>query len=415
MKNFLKLFKQLEVKFLLLTILFLVISSFYLNNSAFRKPDPFGQLAEQFLAGKTYFDAKFIELDLSLYNNKYYWPLGPFPAILLIPFKLLPWQIPSFLINFILSLLVLSSFYKLCRIHLEKTNALWVTMAFIFGSSYIGILTFGNYAHLTHNIIILTGILALIEYYKKKRWWLIGIFIAIMLATRITAAFVLIFFIASLLSQYINFNKESKKITIQKKDLFINIGLLILPIIITTIALGWYNYIRFDSVWEGGYNYQILTKEFLQESRDRGLFSFAMLPINLYYLLIHPPQLFTVNSSFVLQFPYFIPDPFGMGILFVSPYLFYLFYKKTSSKDSKFACLAIITTATPLLFFFSPGFLQFGNRYSLDYLLFIFLIFIITVKNHDLPPRYKLIILISSFINYYLIINFAYIRQFLMT
>ncbi len=45
-------------------------------------------LAKSFLEGKLYLtEIPYGNLgDLSLYNNHYYWPLGPFPAIILLPF-----------------------------------------------------------------------------------------------------------------------------------------------------------------------------------------------------------------------------------------------------------------------------------------------------------------------------------------
>lgn len=75
--------------FIFILFSILLFSNFYIAKSGVNQ---FTELARSFINGKLYF------LDNSIFNNnvsdnvffngRYYWPLGPFPAIALIPFFL---------------------------------------------------------------------------------------------------------------------------------------------------------------------------------------------------------------------------------------------------------------------------------------------------------------------------------------
>jgi hypothetical protein len=67
-------------------LLFAVLVGFNLTVSVDQQ---FSYLAESFLQGKTYFLAPAaFGYDTVFFQGKYYWPLGPFPAVLLLPFLL---------------------------------------------------------------------------------------------------------------------------------------------------------------------------------------------------------------------------------------------------------------------------------------------------------------------------------------
>lgn len=53
-------------------------------------------------------------------------------------------------------------------------------------------------------------------------------------------------------------------------------------------CLGWYNYARFDSVFETGFNYQLLAINLQKEHKN--IFTFASVPQNLYNYLLNPPR-----------------------------------------------------------------------------------------------------------------------------
>ena len=171
------------------------------------------------------------------------------------------------------------------------------------------------------------------------------------------------------------------------------------------MLLAGYNYQRFGNIFEQGYNYQILLTESLSKAREYGIFSLAHLPTNLYYFLLSVPlPIFRDGVSHVLKFPFVMADPWGMSIFITSPYFIYLFFLKYKDKISKLFLVSIFLTALPILLYYGVGFRQFGYRYSLDFLPFLFWL---KIRNYNskykkLSNKFKILVLISAFTNLYL-------------
>src|SRR6266850_1026830 len=96
-------------------LLFAVVVCFNLTVSADQQ---FSYLAESFLQGKTYFLASStFGHDTAFFQGKYYWPLGPFPAVLLLPFVLVFRSFSLFFFQGYLQVfLVLGVFYLFFKI-----------------------------------------------------------------------------------------------------------------------------------------------------------------------------------------------------------------------------------------------------------------------------------------------------------
>jgi len=110
--------------------------------------------------------------------------------------------------------------------------------------------------------------LILNEYLGKKRYWLIGTMVALILLTRLPAAFVIVFFIIEILFLYKN--TLSKKIN--------DVATLVTPCFIGLFFFFIYNYVRFGNFFEQGYSLQLL-QNILSEARDRyGLLSLRHIP-----------------------------------------------------------------------------------------------------------------------------------------
>jgi hypothetical protein len=91
-----------------------------------------------------------------------------------------------------------------------------------------------------------------------------------------------------------------------------------------------------------------------------------------------------------MKFPYLKADGWGLAIWYTSPLFLYLIkFKKSPYMVSAIA--AIFVLAIPSLLYFGIGFSQFGYRYSLDFLPFLFLILLPTFKE-GLPPFAKILI-----------------------
>jgi len=93
-----------------------------------------------------------------------------------------------------------------------------------------------------------------------------------------------------------------------------------------------------------------------------------------------PEPLLTQEQSFVLKFPYLKASPWGMAIWFTSPLFLAFVYKFKRNKYSLSALISVIVILIPIILYYSIGFSQFGYRYALDFLPFLFLLLIPTLK-----------------------------------
>lgn len=366
-KSFLR--KLTSIKVQLLILLFGIYSIFAIIRSPIwdyhKQQSHLSMLAYSFTKG---------QLSLSPYNlppNDYvdfqarqFLHFGPLPSIILMPFA---WQFgkefPQGIIGLI-SLLV--SFLAIFKISIKNNfsngDSIWLALFFVFSTVLFGVGVVNISSYQVQALGTALVLLALSEYFHKKRYLLIGSFIAFAGMTRMTLFISIVFFLISTFSQ-----KERVK----------NITYLLIPIIISTSILGFYNYKRFRSFFESGYNYHVTLKTYpMSENIKNGMFNIQNLPTNLYIMLVKSPDpILKEGGGFILKFPYLKADPWGMAIWFTSPLFFFLI----KTKKVIYSYPILITTfliILPSLLYFGIGFSQFGYRYSLDFLPFLFLILI---------------------------------------
>ncbi len=339
---------------------------------------PFGEqqysyLASSFLHGRLYFlESPGWWGDAVSFGGHYYWPLGPFPAIVLMPFVAFFSILGGFFyqgyISFFITIATLLVWYTIIQaVGFSKKDARVGAFAFCFASSYLMIALWQWSWFLAHSIAVLLVSLALLEYLTKKRYAVIGILMALVCMTRITAGvgalffFIDIFFLASLKSK-------------EKKNALLS---LCVPIGIAGALLALYNGARFGDVFNQGYGLQIVAIDALAKAKEYGLFSVVHIPANLYYMFLAPPlPVFRDTVSHVFRFPFIRPDPFGMSIFLTSPYLLALFFQKVRDRFSWALLATCVCSAIPLMLYYATGYVQFGNRYSLDFFPFLFLLFL---------------------------------------
>ena len=104
--------------------------------------------------------------------------------------------------------------------------------------------------------------------------------------------------------------------------------------------------------------------EWLEAQRDRGLFSLVHVPMNLHYL-------FTKLPALTGEFPFFRPDGLGMSVLFTSPGLLLAVRAPWRDSRSWLLLLAAVLVLIPTLLYYGGGWLQYGYRYFLDSIPFV--------------------------------------------
>src|SRR3990170_179632 len=125
------------------TAFFILTFIFNISNS---KPQQYSYLASSLIKGKTYFlEEPGGWHDTACYKDHSYWPLGIFPAIIIVPFEYFynlftGKHFPESFIHFIFVSLIFYLIYKIAKkLAYSKGDSLLWAFAFCFASVFIGI------------------------------------------------------------------------------------------------------------------------------------------------------------------------------------------------------------------------------------------------------------------------------------
>lgn len=308
--------------------------------------------------------------DVADYYYNFYLYFGPFPSIVLMPFvfifgKSFP-QVSIGIVSLILSFFAIFKISR--RFKFDVIDSLWLCLFFGFSTVMLAASLINITAYQVEAMAVPLMLFALYEYFNKKRFLIIGLLIGLAIFTRIFLLLTVIFFIAEFIQ---------KRITSKQLLLFL------IPVIFFCSLYGLYNQRRFHSFFETGVNYSISLKTFpLNSNLQYGMFSPIHIPANLYSLFIMSPEpLLQNNTGFTLKFPYLKVNPWGLSIWYTSPLFLVLFYKFRKNKFTISLLITIVSILIPLLTFYSIGFSQYGYRYALDFIPFLFILLISMLKS----------------------------------
>lgn len=330
--------------------------------------------------------------DTAYFNGKYYIYFGIVPGLLFMPIVAIFGDTTSQRILSVVFLIL--DFYFLSKIIRKYTinpaTVLWLSIYFIFGTIFIsmGLLNITSYQVQLISVSFL--IIALYEFYYQKRWFLIGLMIGLAGATRPTLYLSSIYFILHIL-----FNSKTNII---KTFLLFSI-----PIFLSLLIVGIYNFARFNNPLEAGYNYQFIQNPKMLNAQSAGPFSLKHVPGNLYSLFYRGFE--EVKSSpnpddILLKIPFLKANPLGLSIILTSPIFLFALLTKVN-KNILFCWINILILLIPILTFYSLGFMEYGYRYALDFYPFLFLILAAFFRN-EIP------LTIKGLIIYCIIFNFIY-------
>lgn len=354
-------------------------------------------LAKSFTQGKLYFSvipSIWSWADSSLFNGYYYWPLGMFPSILLIPFVVI--FKTGFLqgyISFPLTLLNIFLLYKISsKITQNKISSWFLSFAYVFSTSYIMVATYPVSWYFAHTVATTCLLFSLFFTLIKLKPILAGIFFTFSFLTRISLVFGGVFFLLYfLLCEKQNFIKK-----------YVLFGI---PVIFGVLLFFWYNFARFGSVFETGYKYQILPPEHTG-NREIGMWNIKHVPTNLYLFLLKGPVAKYENNSMVMKRIY--PSKWGMSFIFTSPIFLYL---GLADMKKRLNILAAVTSLAMFAFLagsFGMGAYQYGYRFALDFQPFLFLILCDVFKDRKIGAFTALLIVSSYVFNLHMITMFFY-------
>jgi hypothetical protein len=129
---------------------------------------------------------------------------------------------------------------------------------------------------------------------------------------------------------------------------------------------GYYDFVRFGNPFDNGYARVV-------GATPWGLFSVRYVPRNLrLYFLSFPARL--------RKFPWLDPGEDGFSVYILTPAIFLALGADYRKRISILALAAILAIQALYLTYYCTGFIQFGDRYSMDYLPFVMLLAAMAVK-----------------------------------
>jgi hypothetical protein len=291
--------------------------------------------------------------DLVSYNGKYYLPSPPVPALVLLPAVAI-WGTGtdevriSMLIGAINVALI---WILLGRMSVKDCKRLLLTILFGFGTVHWAVATTGTTWFFAEIVAVFFLLLSLIEYFGRKRAVLIGLLLGLSVLSRLPVVMGSIFFLAML------YKEGGPRRPLQ----------FIAGLAIPLAFYGYFNYLRFGSPLQTGYSLHSYASYFAVDIEQYGMFSLHYIPKQLYTILLMPPQ-------YISYFPFLKPSPDGMSILLTTPAILYAIKAKFSESTNLWSLLAVAGILLPTLLWFSTGWVQFGYRYSLDFLPFLMIL-----------------------------------------
>lgn len=359
----------------------------------------FVQLAKSFISGNLYFnETPYLTggyADTSYFNGKYFWPLGIFSSIIMVPFVSFfgtsfrqgYLSLPFTILNFIFLSLIFE------KINGRRLSSLVLSFAYIFSSAYIMVGSFSFSWYFAHIVVSTCLIFSVYFTLVKPQPFLAGLLFSFAFLTRISVSLGVIFFIFYYL--------------IFEKDLFIRrIIRFAIPVFLGILIFFWYNYARFGNIFETGYRYQIMGIPEVVATRDIGMWNIKHFPTNLYLFLLKTPVLIRSEGSNIVQG--IRPSQWGMSFIFTSPVLLLLFFSNLRKKLNLISILSVLTIAVFLFGSYGLGAYQYGYRFALDFQLFLFLIIADNFNKKEMSVWITLLIYASFLFNLYMIIAFFY-------
>ncbi|WKZ25308.1 MAG: hypothetical protein QY322_02860 [bacterium] len=371
-------------KFLhILVPVLLFIGTFLIYKNIYSEPrnwyDHYLYLTKSIIVGKVDIpDLPSFYHDKIEFEGRNYIPFPPGASFLLVPFVLLKNDITQQVVSILIGALNVSLIYFLLMHFTSRINSVLLSLFFAFGTVAFWSSIVGTTWFFAHTVAIFFILISLIFHFKKLHF-ISGVFFALAALTRIPIILAGLFFLLELL-------KQKKKLAI----------FLLGAFVFVPIYLG-YNWMRFGNVFENGYKqvYQQYKDSSLKYSTGNnfGYFNIKNVPLHLYTFLVMPPDVKILDGNITdLK-----PSPFGMGIIFTSPLLLLVLWPKFKNKIERSSYLSAILCSLPGLLHYSQGWVQFGYRFVLDFIVFLMIV---------LSLRFKLNIFNLALIIISVIVNF---------
>ena len=343
--------------------------------------------------------------DLIQFQDKWYVPGLIAPALVMMPLVFFMGVSTSdIFFSVLLGAFNVSLFYIfLTEILSEKRkgDAPWLTLLFGFGTVYWWISILGDASFVAQTLSVTFMLFFTREVLIKKKSWRAGIWLGLAALSRPTTLFGILFYVIYIWLEEENWESRFRVFFSFLVPFSVFIGIILA-----------YNAFRFGALTNFGYDYvqghPILTSIYHQY----GGFNILYMPCNIYISLFGLPifnsGMLSLNTSICRHLapaltPFsasqmFFFNPLGMSAFFTTPAFILLFRKKKRNSLTRAAFWGIVAIIIPLWMYHNTGFLQFGYRYILDIIVFIFIL--LASNKREIFFVEKILIVLSVFINF---------------
>lgn len=332
----------------------------------------------------------------------------PFPALVMLPWVAVKGVATNDVLftalwaglNPALLFLLLGSLRKKGYSERTPIEDLWLVVAFGLGSVYFFSSVIGQVwftAHVVAATLVIGYVWASLA---ARRPYLAGLFLGLGFATRTPLGFAFVFFVWEALRVHggVRALWARKHIPLSLIKVCAKAAA---PALVIVGLLLLHNYLRFANPSEFGHKFLNIT---WQDRIQRwGLFNYHFLSRNLATGLVLLPRI-------LAKAPYVQVSQHGMSLLVTSPFLWLLLRSKRSSVLATGLGLTVLAVALPSLLYQNSGFLQFGYRFSLDYM--VLLIALLAIGNVRLGMWFKVMVVFAIGVNLFGALTFDRAPEF---
>lgn len=335
--------------------------------------------------------------DMIYFEDKWYVIGGITPTLLLLPFvAIFGTNISDVFFGACVGALNVALIHSLLGRLVEKPSTqIWLTLLFASGTSHWWLSSVGA-VWFNAQIVALLFLILYVRSSIQDRPWLAGLWLALAFLSRPSVLFSASFYLLIVLT------KEHAIRPILKR--IIPFGMMVATGIAVMLT---YNQLRFGNPLDFGYSYMIGSNTLTRTYARSGGFNIQYVPCNMYVSLfgmpnIRLPFLPSVNEAC----PYLEPikhdfgtlssffNPLGMSMFLATPAFLLIFRAKLRDDFVLPAWAAMIGVLFSIWIYHAPGWVQFGYRFTSDFMVFLFVLLARSIKQTGRLE--KALILLSS-------------------
>lgn len=355
-------------------------------------------LAEAFLQGRLYLENPPQTHDLTSYNGRWYVPMPPAPAIMMMPLAYLiggesintsDFSIAFSAVNAVLVFLILEQLIRHKWLRLSWTGVFLLVVLFEFGTPHLWVGVRGR-AWFVSQIVTVT-FLALAVLGSLKSWspWWVGTCIGLAIAARPNGIMTWPFAFA-LAMQILK--ERSGSINLRQM-----LGWSVrsaLPIGVAVASLLLYNQARFGNAFDFGYVTISGDPTIVANAQTYGVFSPHYIPANLKAMFLYIPAIQPGGRWPIL------PSATGMSLFLTTPPLLYLLHRYERQWWILGAWASVFLNFLLLVLYHNTGAHQFGYRYILDTIVPLMALLAVALES-KIPWHFIGLLLFSIAFNIY--------------